>query len=585
MIPSAGLVGAIALLVVGFRPGQEDPPTPSTSRFVPLHQIVIGLLREAEREGDAERPCHVLWLIDLSDAARRDGQLSEIAGVIEEAKLDWAKVRMGVATLGPTTSRALEFTADVSSVAQRFRELQGRSDASGAANLGENIQQAAKMIGRNRKGLLAVWTQTKLEGEMDLEDTISQIEREMRVVSVTPDALYSNPFGRMTPSQSERGQWMGPESPFPEFPSQWLFSDIEPLYTVPSGFAPYSLRRFGVKTGGTNATYTPPADYRSFCEIVGCALCAGRHMECALGLDEGKMKVLEPFAGSRGGFLRLSTSDPMWSAVYQAWHSLLGAGIVNSSPPVVGGRVMPPFGAPGQRLTFTCELATEKLIVKEMLGGLQNIVQQIEQAITLDRGRSDKRAGVSAEAMLVYAKIARFNLGQLLLFLDEMAGLVKRRRGAIEFGDDVFDYYAHSHGGPYTGYTYECVYLCHASTGSFLGKPQELTDLLKDVRAFIERHRGTPYELLVRHANLAVFIPTRENRPDTLWHPSLKFRFEPKYQPTGGISAPRIPTLPGRQPPGLPGVPTTGSGGSAFGSNRPSGAPAPSGGGGTATGQ
>lgn len=603
---------AVAVAVAAAPRPQETPDfQPQTVRFLPLVNCVYDLLTAATDKAAPDDPAHLLWLVDLSADAKRNGQMIQIARAMEEAAArlrpprDRA-ARIAIATMGPTVKQALDFTDRWEKVSACFKELQTTSKPEGSVNLGECIQQAAKILGKRRHAMLVVCAQTGLEGEKDLEETGRELaHHSIGVASLTGETPYSNPFGRTAAPQDSKAQWAGPESPYPEFPPQWIFSDVDPLYTVPSGFAPYGLRRLAALTRTVNVICVPAANFPTYCETVDCRLCAHRHLGCALALDEAKMRLLEPFTGSRTDFRRHAARDPMWKAVYETWSSLAKAGVVNSQAPLRGDALSeqatgPYQGAPA--LTFLSEWVSERATAKAMREQLQPTIQSLEKAIADGRDRGEKRAIVTAEAILIYAKIARFNLAQLELFLDEMSGLVRRRRGSLEFGDDVFDYYARSKTN-YTGYTYECVYLCHlmadtsatstGAAGTFLGKPQELADLLKEARAFVERHQGTPWQILVQHANLAVFIPTRKNLADALFDDRcLKllsrwtFAYYTKATPTynfnvGGSSA---GTFKDPRPSDVRDTPTPG--GSAFGSNRPAGAPAPSGsGGGIATGK
>jgi hypothetical protein len=122
-------------------------------------------------------------------------------------------------------------------------------------------------------------------------------------------------------------------------------------------------------------------------------------LRCALAIDEGKLKVLAPFAGTRAQFCERAGQEPLWVAVFEFWNQAFDAELVQGGPPLTS-RMREQKRRPRQksRLTFNGSWDVERRTALDMAEEAGQIRAELAQVIERHGKKAERRALVTAEA-------------------------------------------------------------------------------------------------------------------------------------------------------------------------------------------
>ncbi len=523
------LVLLAAALPVSAQDPKENRETRQAQmvRYKEFSEIIEEIAQEV---GKADR-AHVVWLIDNAPTLKTT-QHGELLARHVAKYFKGLKTTHAVMAFGEKPSLVLKSTEDVGAVATAIRALADFMPDDKLKNCLLNVREAAKLAasasGPSRK-FVVLYTQENGDNEDDLEATLLLLKRQgVTLLPVAPEAIYSDPFwdsfmtgtsrfGRdLDPEQYRRlpFQLRGPDCAFLEFPYGWPYVWYDPSYIVPSGFGYYGLDRLATHTGGKYFMYNAERGSGTFCEgypTHGCHTCAGRHMACGASFDMTKLLVTAPDVGSRAEVLGHYSSEPLFLAIQASWERLAREGILRGSPQldVRGASLVENKSNRGSR-NRSVRTGNWDTIRRDALRDADEVARlsaELQEAEKQLETKADRRALATMDALLVHYRMLVQTFKQLAAFCEEGERITKLKRPSPPgFATSQLDDYI---GKPVDGFTWYNLYLCHGGEAmksvKLLGDLKELHATLDFADKMIDKHRGTPWEVLMRRAYLPVF--------------------------------------------------------------------------------
>ena len=442
------------------------------------------------------------------------------------------RLYMGLVVLSEKSYVAVRPTNKLATVAAAIEKISRKKN-----NFYKNTMEAVRLaatLARIRQGNRAVvlYSQDNADGEDEIERTVAMLRAgRTRFYAVTPEAIYSDHYWKNYAYPGKKNAFFDPktrepielkfairgeESPFIEFPYRWLYTAIysrsiadfgvwdgnSPLL-VPSGFTFYAPARLARESGGKIFLCPPARPIPSFCIFVDCPLCAGAHDDCDATYDETKLKLTAPSLDARGDYVNRKNVDPLQAMALRVWWEASKIGVVSTKPPVritPDNRLTPQegpasdeavyFSAPWFVADKVANVKWQKLAAdaKKKAAATDELLKRMEGELGgVDRLAADKRWLATVEALQACLAVSRMNL---LLW-----GEFCIKQDMKKFEDGILSVESHPR------YSF-----CHG--GKALRDAEKLTDdpgiagawraLSATVDEIIDRHRGTPWALIVR---------------------------------------------------------------------------------------
>lgn len=567
-------MGTLLLLLCALT--QADP----TVRYKDLPEIAGSLAGDVEKQDGAI----VIWVVDNAPSLKQLGR--PLAAALRKS-FSKASTRHAVLALSETPRLVLKLTEGTEAAARAVEALSDSPSDPAIKNVLLAVREAARLAagvsGRSAK-YVVLFTQDNADTEDDLEGTVRSLKTsKITFVAIAPEAVYSDPYwssamsGSTYVSDVEKLKKLpfelkGPDSAFIEFPYGWPFVRTDAATMVPSGFATYALTRLAAETGGHSFLYAPQPSPFTFCQSFGCTLCAGQHQACAAVYDETKVSLTGPDFGSRAQYVARYGKEPLYGAVVTAWDRLYRAGILSGLPQLrVNGASLSvnadkrrsepqmPFGGTEWRSLRPAALKLAEQTARA-LGDLDPVLRKADKS-------TDRRTLATAEALDTHLRLLEQSYHQVIAFCDEMERI---ERGGFVEGGFASSRWTPGPGERVIGYTYKPVYLCHGGGAlkavAFLGDRTKLHAALDQADLRIDKHRGTPWEVLLRRGSVAVFVPLIETEAMRAARAAAS-----RERPTSGSTArtDETPGTPQRPPrPARGGDGSQGGGGTTTGGQR-----------------
>jgi len=510
-------------------PGQETRDS-ETVRYRSFPEIVEEIARAIETSG---KPAAVVWVVDNASMLQSSKHGDLMAEAIPRAfGSNKTRTHHAVLSMGPDDAGlVLKPSEDLAAVSRAIQTLAGSKPDDRIKNCLANLRTAAKVAAAtgSPKRVVVLFTQENGDNEDDLEATVRTFKSSgVLFFAIAGEAVYADPYWESVIENSSyhstseadkfrklKFQLRGPECGYVEFPYGWPLQFQDPAYTVPSGFGTYGLNRLATLTGGKYFLYNIDRSSGTFCQRYGCPLCSGRHKECGGAYDVTKLRMTGPDIGSRDQIRDRLSRERLFLALLGTWERLNRSGLLRGAPRLkaTGGRLVEAkaSGTSGSPFTFGADWKTNRGQAMRTAAELDRIVAEFAQVLADEGSRGDKRVLATADAFHLHLRVLRWNLVQLALFCEEMDRAARQKRPAGEnpFSGAVFDDCTGCRSG---SYGIRPVYLCHGGAAlkdvRLLGGEAEEKDkreLLDLADRVIEKHRGTPWEVLVRRAALLIF--------------------------------------------------------------------------------
>lgn len=479
------------------------------------------------------KDAHVVWLIDPS------AEYHESAMPVLFSNAILSRFPSAIHTVMPFGGRpAISKSKDLEKVGAAFQNLEADE---GVHCVTAQLREAAKLGPK----IIVLFTQANADAEDDLEATIAILKQaKITVFTVACESAYSDSWWDGTlkgyywlfdPKEFKKIKYSlrGAETPYQEFP--WGLPHrywVDPTLTVPSGWQSYALTRIAAATGGRSCIVNARKPGPPHCGRYwwGCPMCRGGHKTCGAVYDEVKLDLTAPFTGSREEYLSMCWKDPLYRAYTEVWEELYKKALVASPPPLLvkNGRYVEadrpamfraePWLAgrtPGVRysgiamwMSWTKRAEGARAASK----GFDDAATKLEDAIEKFGPSSSLRFRATADALLVHLRILSCQEDQFDAFCTTMDKLTRIREKLLEkdsISCNLLTTYAIVE---FSAYRIRHFYfLCHGGASlkkiQFLGDPKKLHAALDLADKMIERHRGTPWEMVIRHAGIAVFEP------------------------------------------------------------------------------
>lgn len=544
----------------------KDVKQPEIVRYRDLPEIV----QEIQREVEAGDKASVVWLIDPLASLKTSGHGDQLATLIPRL-FKKPRITHSILAMGDPPTVVQRPTDDMARFASSIKLLvNGNADPS-IKNCLANVREAAKIAGgaSGAKKYVVLFTMENGDNEDNLEETL-RFCRSAGVVlfPIVPESVYSDPYwaaalsGTGSTVDLEKFKKLpfnlrGPESAFLEFPYGWPFTRMDPTYTVPSGFGPYALDRLATYTGGRTFLLNPDKTGLSFCRRTACGLCSGNHAACNAVFDELKLKLTAPEIGSREAYGAKYSRERLYGVVVGVWERLHKENILRGMPPLKSGPggLTENRGADGKEKPFFGRERDNWKGQKEDALKNAEIVDKAAAEV-LDASKklekeSSFRTTATADALGIHLLLLAQGYRQFAAFCDE----IQKPHKSDEVAGSVFE----SPGGErIIGHVFRQYYLCHGGARlkdvAFLPPLGGLHAALDAADRMIEKHKGTPWEVLIRRASVPVFLPYFE-RPAT-GNSGSNDRSRPRSGSTANNT--ETPAAPAR--PARPGTADSGSG-------------------------
>jgi hypothetical protein len=496
-----------------------------------LTVTVRDLVRRIERNtlGVAESAVVVFVVDDALDGLQLRGLGRLVAWSFGRSFLSAeGGLAIGLVSLSEKCIEVLDPTRDPTRTCEAFEQLAMRT-SKGYKNTLEAVRLGGQMVCREGKGLrnVVLCTLDNADVEDDVEETAGAlVNAQARFYSITPEAVYSDHYwkaGRVRTQgkdyllQGDRGQWVrasfaphGPESAEVEFPFQWWFTTYlymdDTTLTVPAGHPHYAPARLAHITGGHAYIYAPPPAPSSrgrtgFCASLYCPQCRGTHDSCTPLYSEAKLVLTAPFLGSRDEYVEDQSRSPLYRALIDAWEEAAKLSLVTHPPPLrwqsdklvprppddIRWRSGAPIWSTSQRLGANSSWVKLAEQARETAGRTAEIRKRLD--VTLGEvvaDRANLRVRATAETLALFLDLSRLNH---LLF--EQFCLKQVDAGTKSEPETyILKRVARN--------------LCHGGGESLAGLAlpagDEWPSLGSRLDAQIEKHRGTPWEVLIRRA-------------------------------------------------------------------------------------
>ncbi len=521
------LTAALAL------PAQEarDPKArdPAVVRYREFAEIVGEIAQDVEKADKAL----VVWLVDNATMlkASKHGELLSDALPRFFTK---PKVFHAVIAFGETPRLVQKPVEDATRAAAAIASLAAAPPDDAVKNLCQALREASKLAAgfSGGKKFLVLFTQENADSEDDVEGTLKTLKGTgVAFHAVVPETVYSDPYWESTLSGTtyffdpERFRKLpfklkGPESAFLEFPYGFPFTWVDPGYTVPSGFPPYAVDRLATHSGGKTYLYSIERAPQSFCQRYACPLCGGGHKACGAAFDVTKLGLTAPSIASRPEYGARYGKDKAYLATVGAWDRLHRAGILRGAPPLKasgGGlaeNVRSEKESAGSRFSrMVGDWKAQRIDALKQAEAVEKVAGELAETVRKNEKDADLRSTATAEALLAHLKLLEQACRQFGHFCEEMERQARAR--ALPSSDGVAATELRSPTGEKViGYYYQSYSLCHGGAAlrdiRFLGDLKELHAAFDAVDALIEKHRGTPWELLIRRGTVPVFTPIFE---------------------------------------------------------------------------
>jgi hypothetical protein len=548
-----------------------------TVRYRDFSDLVAEIARDAESADKA----HVVWLVDNASMLKASKHGELLAEAIERS-FKKAGVGHSVAVLGETPRVALK-TGDAGKAAAAVLSLANGAPDDAVKNLLGAVRDAAKLApaGSGLKKFLVVFTQDNADNEDDVEATAKVLKAAgVALVPVVREAVYSDaywdkvfsgriyfPSGGADRYQKLPFKLKGADGAFVEQPYGFPFDWMDPQGSVPSGFAPWAVSRLAQVSGGKVFLYSTDRSSTTFCSRWACPFCAGDHKACDPEFDVTKLKLAEPSWLSRAEVGARIGKDRLAGLVISTWERLWREGVLEAPPTLRPNGSEAPRTEKDPRPTGLQRGGAEwKLVHAQALKAAASADKgsdDLLDAVKKGEKTADRRSLASAEAFAVQLALLSQSFRQLALFCEgmEKAGRVKKAASdgvsSSEFeaadGEKVLSWYWRSYP------------LCHGGAAlkgvKFLGDPKGLHAALDLADRAIEKHAGTPWEILIRRSSIPNFLPIFEQKGEpgaaggASVRPSAKSSSGQATTETPG--SPQRPTRGGAVDPGSRGSGTT----------------------------
>jgi hypothetical protein len=567
-----------ALLCATFAYSQESKETrsPETVRFREFPEI----LQEIAKEVESNDKAIVVWLLDNA-AMLKTSKHGELLAEHLPKLFKKPKISHAVVAMGEQPQLVQKPTDDMARLTTSLKLLANGNPDNAIKNCLANVREAARVAAgaSGAKKYLVLFTQENGDNEDNVEETLKALKA-MGVVflPIVPESVYSDPYwasaiaGTSYYFEIEKFkklpfQLRGPESAFVEFPYGWPFTRADPAYTVPSGFAPYALDRLATYSGGRSFLYSIDRSTFTFCQRFHCRLCSGQHASCGAPFDEVKLKVTAPEIGSRPEYGAKYGREKLYAATLNVWDRLHREGILRGVPPLrAGGSGLSENRAEAKQPTYrnSAEWKSQRQDAIKNAEAIDKVVAEYRETARKFEKESSLRTVATADALAVHLLLVAQGYRQLAAFCDEM---MRPKRPAV--GDGVAtSSLDNPNGEKVIGHFTELYYLCHGGARlkdvAFLGDLAGLHAALDIADQMIEKHRGTPWEMLLRRGSIPIFTPVFEP-PPSRGGGSTNDRSRPRSGSTPNTTeTPAAPARPARPATGDPGQ----GGGTATGGNR-----------------
>ncbi|MEW6743904.1 MAG: hypothetical protein AB1486_14215 [Planctomycetota bacterium] len=500
-------------------PVQEDTSAAAVSASVRDLDLVLDLVLGGRTAQPPERALFLLLDATPSLVTARFAERFEQALGANADRL--TNTTFCVARVGARKLVVLPWTTDLDAVGSAVRSTLAETTAA-FQNVYADVREAADMLAR-RPGLreLVLVTLDNGDAEDDLEGMADKLQRaKVRFTAIgsesyLADSYWARNSGQQAPQDCDL---TGGDSPIIDLPWGFLFQYLPVNEVTPSGFGMYGLNRLAAVTGGKVFLYAPAEAGTHHCTFYGlCPFCAGDHLATEESYFTPRLLALAPTTTPRSEAYRTLSRDPIFRAVVAAWRSAAEEGLVLSMPPVklTGTSSRPQHNRWGRSLPIFGSLQFDRHAQRADAAAVAcgRILERLDAdlaALTGDAGGPRQRA--IGELMQILLQLTKVNLVTFSGFCREIApGLVSARPPELEPPEvDSVDRESRP-----VGIWYLNLSLCHGVRpfldldlpgGDALG--DELLELDRRARDFLERHANTPFAVAFCRSGIARFYLT-----------------------------------------------------------------------------
>jgi hypothetical protein len=536
----------------------KEPRHVETSRYKALPAYLDEIQKEIQKNDKAV----VVWLVDHTKTFKTPGNADVLAAAIRKYPAK-SKITHAVVAFGERVELVQRPSDDPAKAAAAIEAIVAAPPDDSIKNCLHAVREAAKVAagGSGAKKYLILYTQENGDSEDEVEGTVRTLKSAgITFFAIAPEAVYSDPYWESAYSGSTYFfdmdrikrlpfQLKGPECAFLEFPYGWPFTWADPAYTAPSGFGFWALNRLAAETSGKYFLHTVDRTHFSFCMRYGCTICGREHKGCDASFDVTKLLLTDPDVGSRAEYVARYSKDKLYLAILETWEKLHKEGILRGAPPFrfSGGGIVENKRPDNlsSAMGFGMSGSDWKSTRQQALKAAGKVHKEGNELFELSKkigAASDKRITATSDAFVVHLAMLNQTFLQLAAFADEMD---RHKAGQKPPGDGfASDNYDPPPNFEVVGYLWENVYLCHGGAPvkeiRFLGDLKDLHGALDFADQMIEKHRGTPWEVLMRRAYLPVF------RPATRAKGGEMARERPRS--SGGTNATPTPATPPARP-------------------------------------
>ena len=509
---------------------KEPPP----ERQLPA--LLTGISKDLTRGVAGRSRQYVVLVLDdsMGSALETDFWTAWNAALEDHPLRKKGQLYLGIVVLSEKSYVALQPTNKIDRVGAVVKKIAEKPN-NYYKNTIAAVQLAASVL-RSKPGTRAVvlYSQDNADGENQVEQTLALLMAgRTKLYAITPEAVYSDHYwksygysGKKTTIVDPRTRKpvqlefaiRGEEAPFIEFPFRWMFTAINGMWIpefglwdgnspllVPSGFTFYAPARLAKETGGKIQLCPPSKPIPPFCVFVLCPVCGGGHEECDPGYNDTKLDITSPPLEARGDYMRRKNVDPLQAMTIRVWWEAFKLGMVSAEPPV---RI-----SNDNRLELNDAVGTTRRYVRSLVpwafsedagsvnwkGRARNAEKQASEVADLvarmggelekvDLLAANKRWLATAETIHAYLRVCRMNLLQWQHFCLEQA---TKDFGVGRVTMTAMPRYSFCHGGK--AVEDQDIYGAEALR-------EDWKSLCAGLDGVIDRHRGTPWELLVRRA-------------------------------------------------------------------------------------
>ena len=552
----------------------------SVDRNKDLPQIVREISEQVSRATPEGKRGLVVWLVDNASVLKSSGQGKILSDLIVQNFSDKEEIHHSLYVLGDPTQGLIAPTKEISRITTAFDALLKEAPDNRIKNCLLGVRIAGKGVSSFRGSRFVVLvTSSNGDNEDQLEETLRFLQKlRVRFFSIAGEAVYSDPYWKsvlagVSSYSSETDKFRrlkfdlaGQESAYIEFPYGWPLMSTDPSYTVPPGFGYYALSRLAVGTGGTYYVYNSGSSASTFCQSHACSICSGQHQQCGAHFQSTKLTMTAPDLRARDLVRRDYGRQPVAIAQHRAWVTLQKKGVLRGASQLkLSGKrfreVRSQMGSSSSLIAAGGSWKARKGQALRQVKEIKAVLAQFLPVLEKFGPDADLRVGATADAFHLHLKMLLFNLKQFAYFCEEMNRISRTKSvPRKEFGGRRLDQYI---GKRISGYSYRNLYLCHGGTPyrgmTFLGGDrvgEEQREILDLADQLIDRHRSTPWEVLVRRSAFALFTPIIQAG-------TAKQKKRPKPESSGSGDEQTATPNPNRPP--RPGAGGSGSGGTATG--------------------